>query len=303
MGFFRKYQGKRSYDLFSTYSFFLPGYMDLIWMLLLMLGGAFIGFFITALLYAAGYESLSDAASYGMIITYPLMFLPIMIFASVKSRSNEYFSTGYALDSNNFGSHKGITMIFAVFLMTIASSFVIEPVGKLLPEMDPVLVEQMSRMMHDSPAWVVILSVSIFAPFFEEWLCRGLVLRGMLKRMKPWMAIALSALFFALIHGNIWQGIPAFFMGIVFGYVYYKTGSLKLTMLMHFVNNTFAYCIAQVPALRNVDYFMDILSPWTYAGLYVAAAMALAGGILLFRGIPLKENNLGGCEKIDYDIS
>ena len=61
--------------------------------------------------------------------------------------------------------------------------------------------------------------------------------------------------------------------------------------------------MAQAPALSNADYFMDILSPGTYAGLYFAAIMALAGGFLLFRGIPLKENNLGGCEKIDYDIA
>lgn len=129
-----------------------------------------------------------------------------------------------------------------------------------------------------------------------------MVLRGMLKMTKPWIAIGISALFFALIHGNLQQGVPAFLMGIVFGYVYYRTGSLKLTMLMHFVNNTFAYLIAQIPSLGNVDYFMDILSPWAYAGIYLAAVMILASGFLLFSGIPQKEGNLGGCDKVDYDI-
>lgn len=303
MGFFRKYHGKRSYDLFSTYNFFLPGYLDMLWMALLMLAGAFIGAFIIGLLYAVGYESLGDMASYGLLISYPLMFIPVMLFASVKSRSNEYVSTGYALDSNNFGSHWGITLAFAVSFMTLATSFISEPVCKLLPEMDPVKVEQLSKMMHDAPAWVVLLAVSVFAPFFEEWLCRGLVLRGMLKRTKPWTAIMISALFFALIHGNLQQGVPAFLMGIIFGYVYYRTGSLKLTMLMHFVNNTFAYLIAQVPSLKNVDYFMDVLSPWAYAGIYAAAVMILVSGFVLFRGIPQKEGNLGGCDKIDYEFS
>ncbi len=51
--------------------------------------------------------------------------------------------------------------------------------------------------------------------------------------MNPALAIAISAIFFATIHGNLWQGISAFILGSFFGYVYYKTGSLKLTMLMH----------------------------------------------------------------------
>ena len=63
--------------------------------------------------------------------------------------------------------------------------------------------------------------MSVFAPILEEWLCRGVVLRGLLnysrkgepgedgsrRGMNPALAIAISAIFFATIHGNLWQGI------------------------------------------------------------------------------------------------
>ena len=58
-------------------------------------------------------------------------------------------------------------LIFTGIFSTIAAAFVVEPLTALLPDM---------------PLWATLLSVSVFAPLFEEWLCRGLVLRGLLPR-------------------------------------------------------------------------------------------------------------------------
>jgi membrane protease YdiL (CAAX protease family) len=234
---------------------------------------------------------------YSILLSYPMMFLPAMIYSSTKSRYNEGFEDGYAVDSNNVGKHKGYTMVFVAMAMTIAAAFVIEPVSMLLPDMPQWMIDQMNALMN-GPAWVTVISVSIFAPFFEEWLCRGMVLRGMLKKVGPTWAIIISALFFALIHGNPWQAVPAFLMGIVFGYVYYKTGSLKLTMLMHFTNNTMAFIISQIPATADMEYFKDMVSPWAYGISYFLAAVIIVFGFILLKGIPHKEGDLGGCKKI-----
>lgn len=295
MGFFRGHRGRRSYDLLSNYNSFMPGYVDLVCITVLFIVGAFIGTKLVGVFIAAGYAGL--AAEYGNLIAYPMMFIPAMLYASAKSRRNEGFYDGYAIDNNNFGSHKGITMFFAATVLSIATAFVIEPASMLLPEMPEDKVKAMEALL-DGPAWVTIISVCIFAPFFEEWLCRGIVLRGMLKLVKPTWAIIISALFFALIHMNLWQAVPAFLMGLVFGYVYYKTGSLKLTMLMHCVNNTMAFVVSRIPSLKDMEYFADVLSPWAYAGVYTAACIALICGFIILKGIPQKEGNLGGLRLI-----
>jgi membrane protease YdiL (CAAX protease family) len=295
MGFFRRHTRRGSYDLFSNYSHFMPGYIDLIWVVLLFVLGSFLGSLLLRAFILSGFEDL--AAKYGMLIAYPLMFIPAMLYASAKSRRDDGFTDGYSLDNNNFGKHRGYTMAFAAVVMSIATAFVIEPVSMLLPEMPEDKMKAMEAMLN-GPAWVTIISVCIFAPFFEEWLCRGIVLRGMLKRVKPAWAIIISALFFALIHANLWQAIPAFLMGLVFGYVYYKTGSLKLTMLMHLANNAMAFTVSQIPALKEAEYFTDVLSPWAYGIVYAAAVIALASGIILIKGIPQNESDLGGCRKI-----
>ena len=295
MGFFRRHKGRGSYDLLSNYNHFMPGYMDLVWVVILLAVGAFLGSFFLSAFILSGYGDLAN--KYGMLIAYPMIFIPAMLFASVKSRRDEGFVDGYAIDNNNFGRHKGWTMAFVAFVLSIATAFVIEPVSMLLPEM-PEDKMKIMEMMLDGPAWVTLISVSLFAPFFEEWLCRGVILRGLLKHVKPAWAIIISAIFFAAIHMNWWQAVPAFLIGLVLGYVYYKTGSLKLTMLMHFANNTMAFAVSRIPALENAEYFTDVLSPWAYAGVYAAVLIALACGIVILRSIPLKEGNLGGCRVI-----
>lgn len=296
MGFFKKHSRRGSYDLFSAYNHFVPSISDLIWVMVLFLVGMFLGVIVTAALTFA--VSQDFTATYGLVIVYPIQFIPAMLYASAKSRMNEGFEKGYALDSNNFGGRSGLCMALIVSAMAVAAAFVFEPVSMLLPEMSEAMKAAM-EMLLNGPVWLVLISVSVFAPFFEEWLCRGIILRGLLKRVKPAWAIAISAAIFGLIHGNLWQAIPAFIIGVILGYVYYKTGSLKLTMLMHCVNNTLSVIVSRIPAFEDVEFFAEVMSPWAYVLVILAFAAVLASGLVIMRSIPLKEGNLGGCDAID----
>ena len=296
MGFFKRHSRRGSYDLFSGYNHFMPDFSDLIWILVLFLVGMFLGGIVAAAL--TFIMSPEFATTYGMVIVYPLQFIPAMLYASAKSRRNEGFEKGYALDSQNFGGRRGLSMALIVSAMAVAGAFVIEPVSMLLPEMSEAMKAAM-EMMLNGPTWIVLISVSVFAPFFEEWLCRGIILRGLLKKVKPVWAIVISALIFGLIHGNLWQAIPAFIIGVILGYVYYKTGSLKLTMLMHCVNNTLSVIVSRIPAFEDVEFFAEVMSPWAYVLVVLAFAVVLASGLVVMRSIPLKEGNLGGCDAID----
>lgn len=299
-GFFKRHSRRGSYDLFSAYDHFVPDIPDLIWIMVLFLAGMFIGGIVAAVLTFAA--SPAFATTYGMVIVYPLQFIPAMLYASAKSRRNEGFEKGYALDNSNFGGRSGLSMALIVSAMAVAAAFVIEPVSMLLPEMSEAMKAAM-EMLLNGPVWITLISVSVFAPFFEEWLCRGIILRGLLKKVKPAWAIVISALIFGLIHGNLWQAIPAFIIGVILGYVYYKTGSLKLTMLMHCVNNTLSVIVSRIPALKDAEFFADVMSPWAYVTVVLAFAVVLASGLVIMKSIPLKdsgpEGDLGACKVID----
>ena len=297
MGFFKRHQGRASYALFTNYSHYLPGFGGMIGLFLLFLLGSLLGSLISGV-FVLMMGSSESVMQYSMLIAYPVSFIPPLLYASAKSRRNEFFDKGYALDSNNFGARGGFAMAVIVSIATLAAAFVCEPVSVMLPDMPETLKKSLELLM-DGPLWAALLSVSIFAPLFEEWLCRGLVLRGLMKHMNPTGAILVSAAFFAILHMNPWQAIPAFLLGILFGYVDYRTGSLKLTMLMHCVNNTFSLLLSKIPGLEDIESFMDILSPWAYAGIYIACVLMLASAVILITGIPVKDTKMGGCDEVD----
>jgi len=291
MGFFKRYQGRGSYELFSNYAHYLPGLGGMMMLFLLFILGSLLGSLLSGL-FVLAMGSSEAVQSYSMLISYPVSFIPPMLYASVKSRMNEVFDTGYPLDSNNFGSKGGLVIALTVSLATLAAAFVTEPISSILPDM-PAVLEEALKSLTNGPLWASLISVSIFAPLFEEWLCRGLVLRGLLSKMNPAGAICISAAFFAILHMNPWQAIPAFILGLLFGYVYYRTGSLKLTMLMHCVNNTFATIFSRIPAFEEAETFMDILCPWKYAVIFVLCVLILVSALIIIRAIPVKDTRMG----------
>lgn len=162
------------------------------------------------------------------------------------------------------------------------------------------------QMMQDGPLWVTVVSTVIFAPIFEEWLCRGMVLRGLLQKVHPAWAMVISALFFALIHLNPWQAVPAFVTGILLAYVYYRTGSLKLTILMHAVNNGTSVIISQLPALKALPVdasLLEFMDRWQYISLMAACLFIIVIFIDIVRkNVPLQSER-GNCDMINPEDS
>ena len=271
---------KRSYNIFASHSHFLPGLGGMVMLLVLFLLGALLG--NLAILGLQAFLGAEFAEDYGTLISYPIMFIPPILYASAMSRLNEYTTEEVPLDRGGFGKKGWAVLIFTGIFPTIAAAFVVEPLTALLPDMPLWLEETMKKMMEKMPLWATLLSVSVFAPLFEEWLCRGLVLRGLLHKMNPFSAIAVSAVFFAILHMNPWQAIPAFCLGLLFGYTYYKTGSLKLTMLMHCTNNTMAVIFSKIPQFKEAETFMDVLSPWAYWSVYASCIVIVICALIVF---------------------
>ena len=104
-------------------------------------------------------------------------------------------------------------------------------------ELENLLEEQLTALSHNV---VGALTISVFAPLLEEVLFRGAIQGYMMRHFKPWTAIICSALVFGLIHMNPVQIVYATCLGIIFGWIYYRTGSLLPVILGHILNNGFA---------------------------------------------------------------
>lgn len=86
-----------------------------------------------------------------------------------------------------------------------------------------------------------LLALVIVGPITEELLFREAIIGEMLRRgANPWIAIIISALAFSSLHLNFAQGLYALPLGIIFGVIYYKTGNIVLTSILHIINNSIA---------------------------------------------------------------
>ena len=283
----------RNYNLYANYAWYVPGVGGMF----ALLGWFLLGNLLGSLVMLIAIKFMPALEPYTMLIVYPLSFLPAMVFAASQSQKNSLFEPGYKLNSSNFGPFKGWQLALITVALTFATMVAADVPNYWNVKLTNALgMEELFNQfkgimesMTGGPFWSSFLLVAIFAPIFEEWLCRGMVLRGLLTKMKPGWAIVVSALFFALIHLNPWQALNAFIIGVVMGVVYYRTGSLLLTMLIHFVNNGFAVIVTQFTDLSDTDFWIDVIPLSTYIAVYVAGVAVLAACIWAFCRIPLQQ--------------
>ena len=125
----------------------------------------------------------------------------------------------------------------------IPLSFLYEQLGI---EMDENTQQIITSMMKEPWGYV---AVGILAPLAEEVVFRGAILRtllGIMSKKNHWVAIIISAAIFGVVHANLAQFINALLMGLLLGWMYYRTGSLVPGILLHWINNTMAYVLTNI---------------------------------------------------------
>ncbi|MCB2338957.1 CPBP family intramembrane glutamic endopeptidase [Clostridium estertheticum] len=132
----------------------------------------------------------------------------------------------------------------------------------------PNFINQAFGEMSISPI-ILILSVAVIAPIYEEVIFRGILLKGMANKMNPNLALIISALIFALVHMNIPQGINAFLLGLIIGAIYLSSNSIYLCIFAHFINNSAAITTSGSFQLLSGKYSMIIHSIFFLVGITI----------------------------------
>ena len=84
-------------------------------------------------------------------------------------------------------------------------------------------------------------------PIAEEFTFRGLTF-GYARRALPFIvANLIQAAFFGIIHVIPIQGVVAFVMGLVFGYIYGCTRNIIITIIVHLVFNFSSFALEYIP--------------------------------------------------------
>ena len=175
----------------------------------------------------------------------------------------------------------GLIVLFSLFLV-LPLAGIYELMGI---EMDKNM-EMLFNAMMQKPFGIV--AVAILAPIVEEIVFRGAILRILLEHFsvsKAWIAITISAVTFGLFHGNFAQAVNASFLGLILGWLYYRTKSIIPSMVLHLVNNISAVVLtlsfSSDSDIKVVELFGNNL-PLAVGCLTVSALLAF-GTFMLIR--------------------
>ena len=126
-----------------------------------------------------------------------------------------------------------------------------------MPELPNFAEQEFGTIMATPWGYLVI---GLLAPLSEEIVMRGAILKELLKSEKlgVWPAITISALMFALIHMNPAQMPHAFLIGLLLGWMYWRTGSILPGVAYHWANNSIAFVMFAFypdPDMKLIDLF------------------------------------------------
>ena len=181
-------------------------------------------------------------------------------------------------------------------LLGVGLQFVLGVALTLILPLFPDVMDEYTELMDSAGAGssdfslLSVLSVTVLAAVGEEIVCRGVMLEYALRAVSGyrgpashapindsmfWIANALQAAAFGLLHLNIVQSTYAFLLGLAMGWVYWKTRDLRYPMVLHLSINAASYIIEPISAALPDVAFIALLLACLIAG---ARLFAMAWG-------------------------
>lgn len=241
----------------------------------------------------------------GVLITeYGIILLPTILFIKIR---------GYSLKKVLRLNKLSIKQIFLIPLIALTAY----PIGILVNFIMIILLTMLGKV-RTSPIPIpetggeyilLLFLIAVSAGICEEVMFRGLMQKSY-ERLGKRKAIIISAIMFGAFHFNLQNLFGPIFLGLLFGYILYKTNSIFATMLAHATNNAIALTLGVLlnkvldyinksqefnqsmsqDALNNVPKKAQLVSLIVW--LIVIAAVAILCGLLLYlllKALPNKD--------------
>ncbi len=138
--------------------------------------------------------------------------------------------------------------IFLMYSLNLLSTMLVDALHQLIGTSETNPLE--SLLAADS-LFMQVLIVVIIGPLVEEYIFR----RQLIDRLNVYgekNAVIFSALCFGLFHGNLNQCFYAAALGLVFGYIYVRTGRLRYSAVLHMIIN-FMGSVLTLQLTKNLD--------------------------------------------------
>ena len=176
------------------------------------------------------------ASSPYIYVVYSIIAIIVMLIWVKALKARGDFSISFSIKGL-----KGLRipmLLLMAFGLQIVTNYLMNFCIILMPDAGNSYIELMKAAGlsgHLSP--LMLLYAVLLGPVLEELTYRGLSYRYASEAFGFWAANIIQALFFGFAHMNLIQGIYAFALGMVLGYVYSLTGNILTTMVLHIFFN------------------------------------------------------------------
>ena len=104
-----------------------------------------------------------------------------------------------------------------------------------------------------------LVIIALTPAIAEEFIFRGVfqkIFYGLLR--SGHLAVWFTAFLFSTLHFQFFGFIPRFILGLVFGYLFFWSGTLWLPVISHFVNNAFPVVLVYIEGIDKLNAPIDV---------------------------------------------
>lgn len=167
-------------------------------------------------------------------------------------------------------------------IFSIGVLIIIDTIDRIIHQIIPTpdyIIDLSGIMQPDSTLGYVFLflAVVIVAPVGEEIVFRGFLQKFLEEHWKDiTRAVLVTSLFFAMIHFNPFWIIQIYILGVLLGFLSWKTRSVIPSIMLHSINNGAAYILSIFDDI-NLDFYL-----WNN---HVSPIFILIALYLIYRGL------------------
>lgn len=240
--------------------------------------------------YLSMYNSAIESATTGaLVLTHLLLLLTFGLWYRFGCGKNRLKDVQF---KKIFAPKNLLVMVLIGVGMCFCTNFAMTVLYPVIPDSIMQSYEQMMESAAFGENVFTTIAAVLIAPFGEEFIYRGVcfyyakrAVADLSDRRKAfWIANCVQALGFGIFHFNLIQGVYAFFMGLLLGYLAHRFKSLLPAMLGHMLVNGISSFVWEPVATALPESYAVYA-----AGAVIALAVVIAG---LYLGGPAEKNNV-----------
>ena len=175
-----------------------------------------------------------------------------------------------------------LLLLLGLLLLCVGGQFLAEVVYDIVGMFSPATAQNYEKLIElagfDEPSVLTLVYGVLIGPIAEELIFRG-VMMHYLRRSLPFAAAnVIQAVLFGVYHMNLMQGIYTAVIGLLFGYICYRGGSILYSILAHMMFNFLGF--------TNLLYLGSDSPYYEFFWLPVMILALILGSMLFFRKSP-----------------